>query len=157
MAKNLEGKYKPGSRVGYGVKVKPVMETLDLVIVGAEWGEGKRAGWLTSYTVACRDPDTNELLEVGRVSTGVKELEESGVHYGQITELLKPLIIGEGKEVKVKPEILIEVKYEEIQQSPTYRSGYALRFPRFVRLREDKDVDDASTLEQMEQLFYEQR
>lgn len=157
MAKNLEGMYKPGSRVGYGVKVKPVMETLDLVIVGAEWGEGKRAGWLTSYTVACRDPDTNELLEVGRVSTGVKELEESGVHYGQITELLKPLIIGEGKEVKVKPEILIEVRYEEIQQSPTYQSGYALRFPRFVRLREDKNVDDASTLEQMEKLFYEQR
>lgn len=157
MAKNLEGIYKPGSRVGYGVKVKPVMETLDLVIVGAEWGEGKRAGWLSSYVIACRDPDTGEFLEVGRVATGVKELEESGVNYNQITELLKPFIIGEhGKEVTIKPDLIIEVSYEEIQRSPTYGSGYALRFPRFIRLRDDKGLDEVSTLEQVERLFYEQ-
>ncbi|HLC66252.1 MAG TPA: ATP-dependent DNA ligase [Candidatus Nanoarchaeia archaeon] len=154
MAKNLEGIYKPGSRVGYGVKVKPVMETLDLAIVAAEWGEGKRAGWLTSYLLACRDPDTGELLEVGRVSTGVKELEESGVNYAQITEILKEQIISaQGKMVRVKPMLVIEVNYEEIQQSPTYSSGFALRFPRFVRLREDKDVSDISTIDQVERLY----
>ena len=63
MIKNLKGTYKPGSRVGYGLKVKPVMETLDLVIVGAEWGEGKRSGWFTSFTLACYDKDKGLFLK----------------------------------------------------------------------------------------------
>jgi len=158
MAKKLDGVYKPGSRVGYGMKIKPVMETLDLVIVGAEWGEGKRAGWLSSFVIACRDPDTGEFLEVGRVATGVKELESSGVNYAQITEILKPYVIEEkGREVRIQPTLVIEVNYEEIQKSPTYASGFALRFPRFIRLREDKGAEDISTLEQVEHLYYGQR
>lgn len=157
MAKNLEAIYKPGSRVGYGVKVKPVMESLDLVITGAEWGEGKRKGWLTSFVVACRDEEGN-LVEIGKVGTGIKELEEEGVTFNKLTELLKPDIREEkGQEVKVKPKIVIEVHYEEIQKSPTYSSGYALRFPRFVRLREDRNVNDISTLKQVEELYKGQR
>ncbi|MBU1199693.1 MAG: ATP-dependent DNA ligase [Nanoarchaeota archaeon] len=156
MAKNLDGIYKPGSRVGYGVKVKPVMESLDLVIVGAEWGSGKRSGWLTSYVLACRKGDKFE--EIGKVGTGIKELEEQGVSFEQLTNLLKPLIISEeGKVVRIKPEIIIEVKYEEIQKSPTYESGYALRFPRFIRLREDKALSDVSGLGMVEELYAGQK
>lgn len=166
MAKNLEAPYKPGSRVGYGVKIKPTMENLDLVIVAAEWGEGKRSKWLSSFTVACRDDDTDELLELGKVSTGLKEKVEEGVSFEEITKLLKPLIEGDEevskgaksvKEVRVKPKIVIEVGYEEIQKSPTYTSGYALRFPRVIRLRADKPVDEISALSQVEELYYGQK
>ena len=157
MAKNLQAIYKPGSRVGYGVKIKPTMESLDLVIVGAEWGEGKRSGWLTSFMVACSDEDRN-FLEIGRVGTGIKELEAEGLTFQQLTDLLKPLIISEkGKEVKVKPHLVIEVTYEEIQKSPTYSSGYALRFPRVIRLREDRAPEDCSALEQVEELYHSQK
>jgi len=157
MAKNLEGIYKPGARVGYGIKIKPIMESLDLVIVGAEWGTGKRAGWLTSFTIACLDED-GMLQDMGKVGTGVKEKEEEGVSFDQLTELLRPLITSElGKEVTVKPEIIIEVHYEEIQKSPTYSSGFALRFPRFIRLREDKSLDEISSLVFIEELYFKQR
>jgi DNA ligase-1 len=157
MMKNLEAAYKPGSRVGYGVKVKPVMETLDLAIVGAEWGEGKRAKWLTSFTVACIDDD-GSLLEIGRVSTGIKELSGAGTSYQEMTDILLPLKREEeGKRVSLKPKLVIEVKFEEIQKSPTYSSGFALRFPRFVRLREDRGISDCSTLEFVKDLYYEQK
>jgi DNA ligase-1 len=158
MAKNLDAPYKPGARVGYGMKIKPTMETLDLVIVGADWGEGKRASWLSSFTVACRDEDGN-FYEVGKVGTGIKEKEESeGASFEQLTNLLKPLVVSEkGKEVKVKPKIVIELRFEEIQKSPTYSSGFALRFPRLVRLREDRGPDEISTLEDVKEAFEGQK
>lgn len=160
MAKNLTAVYKPGSRVGFGVKVKPVMESLDLVIVKAEYGEGKRTGWLTSFTVACRDDDDN-LLEIGKVSTGIKELDEEGVSYNYMTQLLNPLIKeykeSYGKEAIIKPKIIIEVQFEEIQKSTNYNSGFALRFPRFVRLREDRNEKNASSLKLVKQLYKVQR
>ena len=135
------------------------METLDLVIVAAEWGTGKRSGWLSSFTIACQDDDTGELLEIGRVGTGFKELEGAGVTFEEMTDLLKPLIVEEkGRETKVRPKIVIEVSYEEIQKSPTYSSGFALRFPRLVRLRaEEKKVDDINTVGEVEELYYAQR
>ena len=158
MAKNLEGIYKPGSRVGYGVKIKPVMETLDVVIIGAEWGTGKRSGWLSSFSIACRDGDTGELLEIGKVGTGIKELEGTGVTFEYLTNLLRPLITEEkAREVRIKPSVVIEVNYEEIQKSPTYSSGFALRFPRVIRIREDRMPEDASTLSTVEDLYYEQK
>ncbi len=153
MIKSLESPYKPGSRVGYMLKLKPVMETLDLTIIGAEWGEGKRKGWLTSYYLACKDKETGEFLEIGKMSTGVKEKTE-GVTYEELTDILKKNILSEkGKYVKIKPSIVIEVAFEEIQKSPNYDSGYALRFPRFVRLREDVDVDDVDDIEKVESLY----
>jgi DNA ligase 1 len=158
MVKNLDGIYKPGARVGYGVKLKPVMESLDLVIVQAEWGEGKRATWLTSFTLACKD-ENNNLLEIGKVSTGLKELPQEGTTFEQMTELLKPLIrLEKGKTVILKPEAVIEVQYEEIQASPTYSSGFALRFPRFVRLRNmEKSVDDIDDTGRIKELYTKQR
>ena len=156
MMKNLEGVYKPGSRVGFGVKIKPVMETLDLVIVGGEWGTGKRANWISSFILACRTEDGFE--EIGKIGTGFKEKDEMGVSFDKMTKLLKPFIIGEsGRDIKIKPGVIIEVKYEEIQKSPTYGSGYALRFPRFVRLREDKNLKDVDNLKRILKLSSAQR
>jgi len=157
MLKKLDSVYKPGARVGNWIKYKPVMETLDLVIVGADWGEGKRARWMSSFTIACRD-EKGDFLEVGKVGTGIKEKEEAGVSFGQLTKLLKPHILSEkGKSVKLKPKIVIEVMFEEIQKSPTYSSGYALRFPRLVRIREDRGAKECSTLRRVREFYKGQR
>ncbi len=149
MMKNLHAEYKPGSRVGYMVKLKPVMETLDLMIIGAEWSEGRRSGWLGSLTLGCKGDD-GEYLEVGKLATGLtdEQLED-------ITERLEPLIVSEdGRQVEVRPEVMVEAEFEEIQKSPTYSSGYALRFPRLKRFREDKE--DADSLEKVARLYKSQ-
>jgi DNA ligase-1 len=153
MIKNLDAPYIPGARVGHMYKIKPVMETLDLVITGGLWGTGKRTGWLSSYILAVRDSEAGGFLSVGRVGTGVTEeqLEE-------FTQRLKPLIESEaGTKVRVKPEVVVEVAFQEIQRSPKYKSGYALRFPRIVRIREDKSPDDADTMERIHRLYRLQR
>jgi DNA ligase-1 len=148
MGKGLTAPYKPGARVGYAVKIKPQDNEFDLVITGAEWGTGKRAGWLTSYDVSCNND--GELLEVGKVSTGLKELEEEGLSFKEMTEILRPLVINEeGRSVKVKPEVVVMVAYQNIQKSPTYTSGYALRFPRIKRLRPDRGVSDIANLNEI--------
>jgi len=153
MMKNLQAPYKPGSRVGYGVKIKSSMETLDLIVVGADWGEGKRSQWLASFTIACKDH--GKLLEIGKVGTGIKEKPSEGLSFGELTKLLKPLITEEkGRHVVVKPKMILEIEYEEIQKSPSYASGFALRFPRVLRLREDKK--DVSTLSLVKKLYKEQ-
>ncbi|MFZ8830518.1 MAG: ATP-dependent DNA ligase [Candidatus Aenigmatarchaeota archaeon] len=152
MLKVLNSPYRFGRHVGGWYKIKPTMENLDLVIVGATWGEGARANWLTSFELAVRDPDTGNFLRCGMMSTGLTEEE-----YEMMTEMLKPLIIQErGKEVKVRPKIVVEVKYQEIQKSPNYESGYALRFPAFVRLREDKGPEEADTIERLVELYKSQ-
>ena len=149
MVKVLDSPYQPGSRVGFMYKVKPIMETLDLVVVGATWGEGRRANWLGSYLLAVNEPNTGEYQSIGRMATGLsdEQLEE-------YTEMFKPFITREsGKDLLIRPNIVFEVAYEEIQKSPTYDSGYALRFPRLVRLRDDKGPQDADTLERVEELI----
>ncbi len=157
MFKNLNAPYKPGARVGYMVKYKQIMETLDLVIVGAEWGEGKRAKWLSSFYVACRD-DNENILRIGKVASGLKEKREEGLSYDEVTEMLKPLIIKQqGRYVEVEPKIIVEVAYEEIQKSPEYESGFALRFPRIIRLRDDKPLDEISELNHIRELYENQR
>lgn len=157
MIKALDAPYQPGARVGYMLKFKKVMENLDLAIVAAEWGEGKRAKWLSSYYLACND--NGKLLEIGKVSTGLKEKREEGLSFDEVTELLRPLILEqEGRYVKVKPKIILEVAYEEIQKSPTYDSGYALRFPRVIRNRSDeKGINDINTIKDVERLYRTQK
>jgi DNA ligase-1 len=156
MIKKLDAPYKPGARVGFMVKLKGTKENLDLVVVKAEWGEGKRSKWLSSYTLACRDSDT--FLEIGKASTGLKEKREEGLSFAEMTDLLKPLIKNEeGKEVTLKPKVVIEVAYEEIQKSPTYNSGFALRFPRVIQLREDRSPKDVSTLKMVESFYNKQK
>ena len=151
MVKSLGSGYQQGRRVGYMVKLKPVLEDLDLVVVGAEWGTGKRAGWLTSYIVACSDG--GDLMEVGKVASGLKELEneEGAMTYEEMTALLRPLILSEeGKVVSVEPKVVLSVTYQNIQGSPAYSSGLALRFPRVTAYRPDKSVSEIATLGEVE-------
>ena len=157
MLKKRDAVYGPGRYVGGWMKMKQVLEPLDLVILGAESGTGKRAGMLTSFLLGCKHDDT--FLSCGMVSTGLKEKEEEGTTFKQISDLITPLTTSkEGRKVTVKPQIVIEVAYEEIQQSPTYASGYALRFPRFLRLRTDeKDAKDANTLADVKRVYALQR
>lgn len=155
MVKNLKSIYVPGRRVGGWIKIKSIMETLDLVITGAKWGEGKRATWLSSFTLACKKDI--EFLDVGKVGTGIKEKDEEGITFKQLTKLLKPNIIKqEGKVVKIKPSVIVEIAYEEIQKSPTYSSGYALRFPRVFRIRYDKNIKDVDTIHRVKDIYSKQ-
>src|SRR3989344_2311520 len=151
MFKTLDAPYKPGARVGYMIKLKGEADTLDLVITGATWGEGKRASWLSSFELSCKAGD--KFLTIGKVGTGVKEKNE-GVTFEELTNILKPLIMEEkGKEVVIKPKIVVEVAYQEIQKSPSYSSGYALRFPRVIILRYDKGANDADSLIRVRNLY----
>jgi len=151
MMKSTDAKYKPGSRVGYMVKLKPVMETLDLAIIGAKWSEGRRSGWLGRLYLGCYDGENEEYLEVGRMATGLTDEQ-----FQEITEKLKPLITKEeGRKVEVRPEVIVEAEYEEIQESPEYTSGYALRFPRMKQFREDKE--EADSLEKVKNLYEDQK
>ncbi|MEA1905891.1 MAG: ATP-dependent DNA ligase, partial [Euryarchaeota archaeon] len=139
MLKNPDSTYSPGKRGKNWLKIKPIMETLDLVVVGADWGEGRRANLIGSYMLACYDPDTAEFLEIGRVGTGITDEQLT-----ELTELFSQYIISEdGGTIELQPAIVFEIAYEEIQKSPHYASGYALRFPRLVRVRFDKTPEDA--------------
>ncbi len=155
--KKLDAVYKPGRYVEGWVKLKPILEPLDLVIIGAESGTGKRAGMLTSYVLGCKSG--NELLSCGMVSTGLKEKEEEGLTFSQLSKMLQPYILHQdGRSVTIKPRIVVEVAYEEIQKSPTYESGYALRFPRFKFIRTaEKAPKDANTIEDIERIYQMQK
>ena len=150
--KNLSTAYQPGNRVGHMLKVKPSEKDLDLVITGAEYGTGKRSGWLSSFILSCMGKEEQEFLEIGRVGTGIKEKDEQeGVSFNELNDLLKPLIIKEqGKDVKIKPKIIVAVTYQEIQESPNYSSGWALRFPRITSLRPDKHLSEIASLQEIE-------
>lgn len=157
MIKNLDSKYIFGRRVAGGwLKVKPVLENLDLTIIGGTWGTGKRTGWIGSLNLGVRDPRTGAFLECGMLGTGIKEkvTDEGDITFNQITKMMKPLIESEsGSSIKIRPKIVIEISYQEIQRSPTYESGFALRFPRFVRLRPDKAVEEADDLNRMKKIY----
>ncbi len=128
MAKKLDSPYTPGIRGKRWFKIKRTLEPLDLVVVAAEWGYGRRHNWLSDYYLAARDPETGELLVVGKTFKGLTDEEII-----QMTERLKELSIREehGK-IVVEPKIVVEVAYNEIQKSPKYKSEMALRFARMV-------------------------
>jgi DNA ligase-1 len=133
--------YSPGQRGKQWIKIKPEVDTLDLAVIGGEWGEGKRAHVFGSFLVACQD--AGKLIPLSRVATGFSDEQLSEVY-----ELLKDRVIKKaGKEVSFEPELVFEVGYSELQVSPTYEGGFALRFPRFVRIRDDKDIADVETLD----------
>lgn len=149
MLKNGRATYQPGRRVGYMMKLKPTLETLDLVVVRAKYSEGRRRNQLGRLYLACRDDETDELLEVGRLSTGFTDEE-----LATVTERLEPLIQEQdGREVTFSPEVVLEVAFEEVQESPEYDSGYALRFPRFEGFRDDLGTTGIDTLSRVESLY----
>ncbi len=144
MLKVLDSPYLPGNRGKLWIKIKPEVDTIDLAVTGAEWGEGKRAKMFGSFLLACQD-ENGDLLEISRVATGIDDSMLSTLY-----DLFKEKIIAEkGKTVSFEPDVVFEVGYAELQRSTNYAAGYALRFPRFVRLRDDKDVYEIETLESL--------
>ena len=152
VAKTLDSPYFPGVRGKYWLKLKHTLEAMDLVIVAAEWGHGRRSKWLSDYHLAVRDDDTGEFVTIGKTYKGLTDDE-----FEKMTQDLKNLEITSHRHVvQVRPEIVVEVLAAEIQKSPTYSSGYALRFARIINIREDKGPQDVMTLQELEILFDKQ-
>jgi DNA ligase-1 len=160
MLKNPDAAYTPGDRGRDWLKRKPDVETLDAVVVGAEWGEGRRAELFGTFLLAVRAENAADAADaaadlgpagyatVGKVATGITDEA-----LAELTERLEPHVVREdGTTVAFDPELVVEVGYEEIQTSQTYSAGYALRFPRFVGVREDKGVADADSLARVRRL-----
>ena len=149
MAKKLESPYAPGRRGKRWLKIKPILESLDLVITAAEYGYGRRKGWLSDYFLAARDNQTGEFLNIGKTFKGLTDAEIT-----QLTERLKESVFSqEGHRVYVIPKIVVEVAYNEIQESPKYKSQMALRFARITRIRYDKSPEEASTIGQVREIY----
>lgn len=149
--KDYLSQYQPGARGKKWLKIKRTLETLDLVIIGAEWGEGRRKKWLSSLLLGIRDEE-GSFLPIGKVATGL-----SDELFNEITEQLTPLILEEnGKTVTLVPKIVVEVLYDEMQHSPKYESGFALRFPRVLRIRDDKDAYDSDTISRAYEIYESQ-
>lgn len=160
MAKALDSPYVPGRRGAHWLKIKQAM-TLDCVILGAEWGSGRRRGWLSNYHLAVRVGEGEEALlrEPGAQPSGPVTLREgwamvgktfkglTDAEFGAMTERLQGLAVREAPwGFEVRPEVVVEVAYNELQRSPHYVSGYALRFARITAVREDKRAAEADTL-----------
>ena len=149
MAKELASTYEPGGRGKRWFKLKAA-ETIDCVIVAVDRGSGRRQGWLSNYHLAVRDGET--FAEVGKTFKGFTDAQ-----FVELTERLWKLATADdGYTVRVRPEVVVEVEYNEIQKSPTYRSGLALRFARITRVREDKAPGQATTLEELRHLYERQ-
>jgi DNA ligase-1 len=143
--------YTPGVRGKNWIKIKPAVDTLDLAVIGADWGEGKRAHLFGSFLLACQEPD-GDLQPLSKVATGFSDEQLQEMY-----ALLKDRVIsGSGKEVRFEPGIVIEVGYSEIQKSPNYEGGFALRFPKFIRLRDDKSIDEIETLDSIRERYSRQ-
>jgi len=152
MAKKLDSPYTPGTRGKRWFKIKPVLEPLDLVITAAEYGYGRRHGWLSDYYLAARDAATGEFLNVGKTFKGLTDAEII-----EMTRKLKELTVRQERHrVVVLPKIVVEVAYNEIQKSPKYKSEMALRFARITRIRDDKNPEDADTIEKVREIFESQ-
>jgi DNA ligase-1 len=152
MAKKIDSPYTPGIRGKRWLKIKPTLEPLDLVIVAAEYGYGRRHKWLSDYYLAARDGETGEFLTVGKTFKGLTDAEII-----EMTKRLKELTIKEEpRRVFVLPKIVVEVAYNEIQKSPKYKCGMALRFARINRIREDKTPEEADTIQKVREIYERQ-
>ncbi len=141
VAKSLASKYTPGARGRGWLKIKNA-RTLDLVIVAADWGYGRRKGWLSNYHLAARDVASGVFAEVGKTFKGLTDAQ-----FEAITERLLSLKIEDAHgTVTVRPEVVVEVAYSDIQRSPQYASAMALRFARIVAIRDDKHAEEADTI-----------
>ena len=149
LAKDLQSAYEPGGRGKRWFKVKAA-ETIDCVIVAVDRGSGRRQGWLSNYHLAVREAEG--FADVGKTFKGFTDAQ-----FVAMTERLWTLATDDdGYTVRVRPEVVVEVEYNEIQKSPTYRSGLALRFARIARVREDKAPGQATTLEELRGLYERQ-
>src|SRR5439155_6165586 len=142
MVKSLTAPYAAGRRGSAWLKVKTA-RTLDLVVLAVEWGSGRRQGWLSNLPLGARDPSTGELVMLGKTFKGMTD----EILEWQTTELLAREVRREGHVVFVRPELVVEVAFNEVQRSSQYPGGVALRFARVKGYRPDKKASEADTLD----------
>jgi DNA ligase-1 len=152
MIKDLTSPYAPGKRGKSWLKMKRELATLDVVVTAAEYGHGKRIGVLSDYTFAVWDRDKDRLVNIGKAYSGLTDVE--------ITEMtkwfLEHTIEDQGFRRVVEPKIVLEVAFNNMMKSDRHESGYALRFPRIVKLRPDKSAEDADTIERAREIYEKQ-
>ena len=155
MLKAADSLYQPGRRGLAWLKLKRELATLDVVVTGAEFGHGKRAGILSDYTFAVRGPDyerTGELLNVGKAYSGLTDVEIAGLSAWMMEHTLE----DRGFFRTVEPLRILEVAFNNVMRSDRHASGFALRFPRIVRIRDDKPVNEIDTVDRVEEIYQSQ-
>jgi len=147
MIKDPESAYTPGRRGKSWLKLKRELATLDVVVTAVEYGHGKRIGVLSDYTFAVRDGE--RLVNIGKAYSGLTDVE-----IAEMTQwFLEHTVEDQGFRRVVEPKIVLEVAFNNMMQSDRHESGYALRFPRIVRLRPDKLPEDADTIERAREIY----
>src|SRR5256714_435185 len=149
MVKDPLSPYTPGRRGLAWLKLKRPLATLDVVVTAVEWGHGKRRGVLSDYTFAVKDTRSGKLVNVGKAYSGLTDAEIATF----TQRFLDMTIEDQGFRRMVRPEVVLEVAFDSIQHSGRHMSGYALRFPRIVRIRDDKPVEEIDTLERVTELY----
>ncbi len=149
MVKDPLSPYTPGRRGLAWLKLKRPLATLDVVVTSVEWGHGKRKGVLSDYTFAVKDTGTGRLVNVGKAYSGLTDAEIATF----TRRFLDMTVEDRGHSRVVRPEVVLEVAFDSIQHSGRHMSGYALRFPRIVRIRDDKPVEEIDTLERVAELY----
>jgi len=152
MVKALDAVYEPGARSASWLKVKR-SHSLDLVVVAAEWGHGRRRGTLSNLHLAAPDPATGEFVMLGKTFKGMTD----AMLAWQTEELLKREVGREGATVRVRPELVVEVTFNDLQSSPRYPGGVALRFARVKGYRPDKKAADADTMDAVRTIYADQQ
>jgi DNA ligase-1 len=149
MVKDPGSPYTPGRRGLAWLKLKRPLATLDVVVTAVEWGHGKRRGVLSDYTFAVVDEERGRPVNVGKAYTGLTDAEIATM----TRHFLDHTVVDRGRVRIVEQDTVIEVAFDSIQRSDRHRSGYALRFPRIVRLRPDKAPAEIDTLRRVEELY----
>ena len=150
MLKDPGSAYSPGRRGMAWLKLKRPLATLDCVVTAVEWGHGKRRGVLSDYTFAVRDQEQGgRLVNVGKAYTGLTDVEIATM----TRHFLDHTVADHGRVRLVEPDTVVEIAFDSIQRSARHRSGFALRFPRIVRLRDDKPPAEADTLDRVQELY----
>jgi len=148
MVKAIDSPYDPGARSAQWLKVKRA-HTLDLVVLAAEWGHGRRSGWLSNLHLGAIDPATGEYVMLGKTFKGMTDVMLAW----QTEELQKRAVSRDDWTVYVRPELVVEITFNDVQASPRYRGGFALRFARVKGYRPDKNAEDADTMETVRAIF----
>jgi DNA ligase 1 len=149
MIKDLASSYTPGKRGKSWLKMKRELATLDVVVTAVEYGHGKRIGVLSDYTFAVWNTDKARLVNIGKAYSGLTDVE-----IAEMTKwFLEHTIEDQGFRRTVEPKIVLEVAFNNMMRSDRHESGYALRFPRIVRLRRDKSAEEADTIERVREIY----
>lgn len=150
MLKRTDAPYHPGRRGKWWLKLKRELSTLDVAVVAVEWGHGKRAKVLSDYTFAVRG-ENGELLTIGKAYSGLTDAE-----IAQLTEWFLAQKTGRrGHAIAVEPQVVLEVAFDIIQPSDLHESGFSLRFPRIVRIRDDKPASEIDSIERVREIYQE--